>query len=99
VVFLILFSCEKNRFSGNQGVAVELKVKHRVRIVQANGCMAHVKENPREGQVVRFIRKQLYGSTRYYRFAEIKLDSGETIVKTANPGEWNLCDGLPEYQE
>ena len=32
---------------------VRVKVGDRVRIVTANGCMAHTRDNPREGAVVK----------------------------------------------
>jgi len=79
---------------------VQVKVGDRVRIVTANGCMAHTRDNPREGTVViKFSQKLHGGGDELYEYFRIRLDSGELVEKPANFGYWNLCEGLPEYRE
>ncbi len=77
-----------------------LRRGERVRIVRADGCMAHIRNNPREGVVLRIKNEKVYGSgTDPIPYAEIKLDNGEIIKKVAERRLWTVCDGLPEYQE
>ena len=80
---------------------MNLSVGERVRIVTMNGCMAHVRENPREGIVVKiFSKKKVYGDDfEKYKYVTIKLDDGTIIEKCAEPRLWNIHDGLPEYRE
>lgn len=80
--------------------SVRIDVGDRVRIVTANGCMAHIKNNPREGTVIEIEEKKLYGGGfKKFRYAHIKLDSGCVIEKPAEPRFWLVCDNLPEHQE
>ena len=79
---------------------MEIKVGDRVRIVSMNGCMAHARDDPREGTVTRIDTKRIYGSgTSKHRYAQIRLDSGDIIEKCAESGPWSIYEGLPEYQE
>lgn len=71
----------------------------RVRIVSMNGCMAHIRENIREGQIVSVRQHRPKGALKEYTFATIQLDNGETVEKCAESRLWNLHNGLPEYQE
>lgn len=82
---------------------IKLRVGNRVRVVEANGCMAHVRENPREGVVIDFVEQKglLWTTTPKVEktYARIRLDSGEIIEKCSAPRLWTKHDGLPEYQE
>ncbi len=78
---------------------MKIHIGDRVRIVTANGCMAHVRDNPREGTVVRFVERKVYGSISKVRYTQIRLDNGDIIEKCAEPGLWSMHEGLPEYQE
>ncbi|MBI2068527.1 MAG: hypothetical protein HYT67_00235 [Candidatus Yanofskybacteria bacterium] len=63
---------------------VRVKVGDRVRIVTANGCMAHTRDNPREGTVVKKFSQKLYGGgNELYEYFQIRLDSGELVEKPA----------------
>ena len=82
---------------------IKLRVGDKVRIVQMNGCMAHVRDNPREGVVIDFVEKKGLLWTSMPRvektFAKIRLETGELIEKCSAPRLWIKHDGLPEYQE
>ena len=77
-----------------------LRRGERVRIVRADGCMAHIRNNPREGVVLRIRNENIYGcGNDLVPFAEIRLDNGEIVKKIAERRLWAVCEGLPEYQE
>lgn len=76
-----------------------MRVFDRVRVVQMNGCMGHIRHNPREGIVTEINLKKVYGDTSKRRYAKIRLDNGTVIEKCAEPKLWIMHDGLPEYQE
>lgn len=78
---------------------IKLTVGIRVRIVSMNGCMAHARENLREGVITEIIKKKVYGDTREGPYAQIQLDNGDFIEKCAEPWFWTIFDRLPEYQE
>lgn len=82
-----------------EGEPVEIKGGDKVRIVQRNGCMAHTRDNPKEGVVIGISWLQLYGDYGKYRFAKICLDNGEIVDKPARKSFWTMHDGLPEYGE
>ena len=68
-----------------------------------NGCMAHVKDNPREGVVIGINREQVYGGEHSHypenMYADIRLDNGNVVKHCAAPRLWYEKDGLFEYQE
>lgn len=76
-----------------------MRVGSRVRIVTMNGCMGHIRDNPREGVVIEINLKKVCGDTAKRKYAKIKLDDGTVIKKCAEPRLWTNYDGLPEYQE
>lgn len=79
---------------------IEIDVDDRVRIVTMNGCMGHVRDNPREGSVAEIEMKTLHGGgSQKFRYAKIKLDNGEVEEKSAEPRFWSMHEGLPEYQQ
>ncbi|MDO8496211.1 MAG: hypothetical protein Q7S43_02040 [bacterium] len=80
--------------------SIRIDTRDRVRVITANGCMAHIRDNPREGQVIEIEMKRLYGGgSEKYRYAHIRLDNGSIIEKPAEPRFWLMHEGLPEYQE
>ncbi len=78
---------------------IKLSAGNRVRIVSMNGCMAHSRENPREGVIISIIKKKVYGDTKERPYAQIQLDNGNLTEKCAEPHLWTSHDGLPEYRE
>lgn len=80
--------------------AVRVEFNDRVRIVSMNGCMGHVRDGAREGVVIGFETKRVYGSGGHkYRYAKIRLDNDDVIERCAEPRLWSQHEGLPEYQE
>lgn len=80
-----------------------LRIGERVRIVRADGCMAHIRNDPREGVVINIRKEKVYGgdSVPYPDniYAEIRLDDGKIVKKCAVRRLWTVHDGLPEFQE
>lgn len=83
------------RFGSNQ-----IGINDRVRIVAMNGCMAHTRDNVREGVVIGFETKPVLGSGGHkHRYAKIRLDNGEILERCAESRFWSVYEGLSEYQE
>jgi hypothetical protein len=73
-----------------------------VRIVRMDGCMAHVRGNVRNGVIIGFIDRTIYGGgKKMYRFAQIEMRDGRIEERVAEDRLWhqNETDGIWEYQE
>ena len=83
--------------------SIKLYLGCRVRIVSMNGCMAHVRENIREGVIIKFFENKgpgFSGVTREERkYVLIKLDNDNRIARPAVSRLWTMNDNLPEYHE
>lgn len=76
-----------------------LRMGETVRIVQMDGCMAHVRGRLVEGVVVGFAMKQVYGDTERRPWVSIKLSDGSLDERCAEPGLWfRHVDDVMEYR-
>lgn len=69
-----------------------------VRIVEMNGCMAHSRENIRDGVVRRFVTRQVYGDSQLRSYAVIQLQDGTLMERVAEPNLWFEFEGVLEYR-
>ncbi len=70
-----------------------------VRLVQMDGCMAHIRGRLVQGVVVGLSMKQVYGSAQLLPWASIKLDDGSLDERCAEPRLWfRHVDGIMEYR-
>lgn len=70
-----------------------------VRLVQMDGCMAHVRGRLVQGVVVGLSMKQVYGSPALLPWASIRLDDGSLDERCAEPRLWfRHVDGIMEYR-
>ena len=75
-----------------------MRIGQRVRIVEMDGCMAHVRGKAEEGIVIGIIREQVYGDTRKRPYAQIALDNGRNTKLCAEPQLWTEYEGAQEYR-
>lgn len=70
-----------------------------VRMVQMDGCMAHVRGRFVQGVVVGLSMKEVYGSAQRLPWASIRLDDGSYDERCAERRLWfRHVDGIMEYQ-
>lgn len=70
-----------------------------VRLVQMDGCMAHVRGRLVQGVVVGLSMRQIYGDTQLRPWASIRLDDGSLDQRCAERRLWfRHVDGIMEYQ-
>jgi hypothetical protein len=77
----------------------DLMVGQRVRLADMNGCMAHRRENVRDGEIISLTRKKVSGDFQERWYADIKLTSGEIVSRCADRYLWTMHDGILEYQD
>lgn len=76
-----------------------LKIGERVRLVQMDGCMAHIRGRIEEGSVVGLDMKQNYGDIKMRPWASIRLQDGSLSERCAEPSQWfRHTDGIMEYR-
>lgn len=76
-----------------------VRTRERVRLVQMDGCMATVRNNIREGEVIGISVKMVHGDTDMRPWASIRLDDGTTVQRCAEPNNWTRHeDGTMEYR-
>jgi hypothetical protein len=76
-----------------------LRMGETVRLVQMDGCMAHIRGRLVEGVVVGFAMKQFYGSAQRVPCVSIKLSDGSIDERCAEPRLWfRHVDGIMEYR-
>ena len=78
---------------------VPVRMGQRVRLVRMDGCMAHVRNDIREGTVVGFAKKNIYGSDRIHEYVQIKLDDNRMMERLTDPSLWIVHEGVAEYHE
>jgi hypothetical protein len=76
-----------------------VRVGERVRIVEMNGCMAHVRGRVQAGTVIGISSAPVYGDWGYkIPWADIKLDEGYITKRSAEPRLWTRHeDGTMEH--
>lgn len=70
-----------------------------VRVVEMNGCMAHVRSNVAYGRVDAHVRRNVYGSPQPVEYVRIQMDGGTTEELPAEPRLWTHHDGMLEYRK
>lgn len=79
---------------------MKLKRGQVIRIVQMDGCMAHVRNNVRVGEVTGFIVRTPYGLNGPFKYVQIRLVTGQQVEYPAEPRLWNqFTDGVWEYHD
>jgi hypothetical protein len=76
-----------------------LRMGETVRLVQMDGCMAHVRGQLVEGVVVGLCMKQVHGSAQRSPWVSIRLADGSLDERCAEPRLWfRHVDGIMEYR-
>jgi hypothetical protein len=80
--------------------AAVVKSGQRVRLVQMDGCMAHVRGRVDEGTVEALETKTVYGDSTERPYARIRFDDGRIEDRCAERHCWypNETDGVMEYR-
>jgi hypothetical protein len=79
--------------------AAAVQVGERVRLVQMDGCMAHIRGKIEEGIVEALDMKQAYGDSQLRPWATIRLADGSSSERCALPSDWfRHSDGVMEYR-
>lgn len=79
---------------------VAVRVGERVRIVQMEGCMAHIRTDVRSGHVQEINAKTVYGDTELRPLVLVALDEGGFITLCAEQSNWTRTDdGVMEYRQ
>lgn len=74
-------------------------VNQRISIADMNGCMAHIRENPRYGTVEQIRWKRVTGDSQHRPWATIRMDDGTIEERCAELPNWIEYEGIMEYRQ
>lgn len=77
-----------------------LGVGSRVRIVDMDGCMAHVRGKVEEGRIELVTDRRVYGDTSDRPWASIRMTNGQMTARCLDQHLWTRGDdGVMEYRQ